>query len=727
MTSPPRPNKVKTMQIEEFLDLLENVQPNENGWMALCPAHSDNNASLSIGDGDKGIVLKCFTGCTVETVVGSLGLEMRDLFPDKKVFVSYPPNITASLHHPGNRVGKTKPSTGASSLTVISAGLTLETYAKAKQLPVPFLQGLGLRDRKLNGNAAVVIPYYGQNDELVATRYRIALQGERFRWRSGDKPQLYGLRRLDDAQEAGYVVLVEGESDAHTAWHHGIPALGLPGASNWKEDRDARRLDGIEKIYVIIEPDTGGEAVKRWLSRSSIKDRAHIVTLGEFKDISDLHIAVEDFDERWKKSLANAVPFSDLASQAAEEERKKAKAICGSLLQDPNILKKFTADVVAAGVVGEEKLAKLVYLALTSRLFSRPISVVVKGPSSAGKSYTSQRVLEFFPNEAFFPLTAMSDRALIYSNEPLEHRFIVIFEASGLVGEMATYFLRSLLSEGCVRYETVEKTNEGLSPRQLVREGPTGVLLTTTSTRLHPENETRMLSLTVNDSRGQTRAIIDKLAEGETGTKPDLEPWHALQTYLKYANNQVDIPYDKQLVALIPEVNIRLRRDVTHVLTFVKTHALLHQETRERDGDGRIIATMNDYAAIYDLIADILAEGVEATVPKPVRETVEAATHLLASGDEHVSILQLTKKLELDKSTVTRRVKTARDRGYLKNEETKRGQPLKIVIGDPLPNDIEILPHPDRFRDEMQQCSDAGGDTNNIISSDPDELVEVEL
>ena len=69
-------------------------------------------------------------------------------------------------------------------------------------------------------------------------------------WRKGSKTCLYGLWRLEelhgcavvgggDTPLAPQVVLVEGESDSHTLWHHGIPALGLPGAGNWRESRDA--------------------------------------------------------------------------------------------------------------------------------------------------------------------------------------------------------------------------------------------------------------------------------------------------------------------------------------------------------------------------------------------------------------------------------------------------------------------------------------------------------
>src|SRR5215204_2062431 len=123
------------------------------------------------------------------------------------------------------------------------------------------------------------------------------------------------------------------------------------------------------------------------------------------------------------------------------------------------------------GVVGERRGAKLIYLAVTSRQLDRPVSVVVKGPSSGGKSFLTESVLRLFPPAAFYALTAMSDRALAYSNEPLKHRHLVIYEAAGMSGEFATYLIRSLLSEGRLRYETVEQTKDGHAPKIIEREG----------------------------------------------------------------------------------------------------------------------------------------------------------------------------------------------------------------------------------------------------------------
>jgi hypothetical protein len=177
-------------------------------------------------------------------------------------------------------------------------------------------------------------------------------------------------------------------------------------------------------------------------------------------------------------------------------------------------------------VVEERRGAKLIYLALTSRLLDRPVSVAVKGPSSGGKSFLAESVLKLFPPSAFHALTAMSDRALAYSNEPLKHRHLVIYEAAGMSGEFATYLVRSLLSEGRLRYETVVNTKNGLEPRVIEREGPTGLIITTTALRLHPENETRLLSLSVTDTTEQTAHVFHALAE-EARLAVDLNRWQA--------------------------------------------------------------------------------------------------------------------------------------------------------------------------------------------------------
>lgn len=70
------------MRIEDLLSKLDAVRKTGNGWQARCPAHEDQHASLSVGNGDAGgIVLHCHAECKTEAVVSALGLTMVDLMP----------------------------------------------------------------------------------------------------------------------------------------------------------------------------------------------------------------------------------------------------------------------------------------------------------------------------------------------------------------------------------------------------------------------------------------------------------------------------------------------------------------------------------------------------------------------------------------------------------------------------------------------------------------------
>ncbi len=137
--------------------------------------------------------------------------------------------------------------------------ITLAEYAGAKRLEVKILKGFGLSDLVYSGKPAIGIPYFDDRHELVAARFRLSLdEGPKFMWPSGTnaKGLMYGLDRLDGS---GQVALVEGESDCHTLWTHGFPAVGLPGAGMWDDDIHGPMLDECDLIYAVIEPDNGGE------------------------------------------------------------------------------------------------------------------------------------------------------------------------------------------------------------------------------------------------------------------------------------------------------------------------------------------------------------------------------------------------------------------------------------------------------------------------------------
>ena len=59
----------------------------------------------------------------------------------------------------------------------------------------------------------------------------------------------------------------------------------------------------------------------------------------------------------------------------------------------PHILDRFAEVLKTCSVADEARTAKIIYLSMTSRFLNRPISLAVKGPSSGGKSFITERVL----------------------------------------------------------------------------------------------------------------------------------------------------------------------------------------------------------------------------------------------------------------------------------------------------------------------------------------------
>src|SRR5262249_7041456 len=123
---------------------------------------------------------------------------------------------------------------------------------------------------------------------------------------------------------------------------------------------------------------------------------------------------------------------------------------------------------------------------------------------------------------------------------------------------------------------------------------------------------------------------------------------------------------------------------------------------------GQIIATAEDYTVVSELLADIFSEGVGATVSPATRETVLAVSRLLADGTDAVSISALAQLLKLDKSAASRRAASAVQQGHLRNLEDRKGRPARLVLAEPLPDSVSILPS----CEALHGCSADRGDVH---------------
>jgi KaiC/GvpD/RAD55 family RecA-like ATPase len=201
--------------LDYVADQLENVKWKDNGsFTALCPAHDDNQNSLSVAEGERGKILyHCHAGCTFEDVVACID----DIEPR-----------SAKARKP-----KTK---------VVNNALKQLRFVRSEKNGPDF-------ERLCGGQPQHVYAYRDQQDRLIG--YVVRFEDKRFHqitpwqkangrtvWRVKDfshpRP-LYGLEDLG-ASDDEPVLVVEGEKAADAAadlfddrivlsWHGGVNAV----------------------------------------------------------------------------------------------------------------------------------------------------------------------------------------------------------------------------------------------------------------------------------------------------------------------------------------------------------------------------------------------------------------------------------------------------------------------------------------------------------------------
>jgi len=364
-------------------------------------------------------------------------------------------------------------------------------------------------------------------------------------------------------------------------------------------------------------------------------------------------------------------------------------------------------------MAGEQRNARLLYLMTTTRLFDKCMSGAIKGPSSAGKSEIRHRVLDFMPPEDVVAFSTLSDKALLYFDGDFPHKILSMGEAAGAEEQsLQDYLLRELLSAGRLVYPVVQKIGNELMTITIEKNGPVCFFVTTTKAALHPENETRLMSIEVDDSDVQTLSVIGKVAEAvglnAERTVIDHEPWRNFQRWLAVGNCSVVVPFARELGQLIPPRSVRLRRDFSQILLAIKAHALLHRNHRQLDDRGQIVAELElDYRPVAKLLGGIVAEASGTSVSKEDQATIDAVKKATANlaADEGAASDKIAKLLKLDQSAAWRRLNKAILKGFVVNLETRHRQPGRYRLTNQEVEAELLLPAPEA----IAECIASGG------------------
>jgi DNA primase catalytic core len=504
----------------------------------------------------------------------------------------------------------------------------------------------------------------------------------------GEKLRGRGLEVLDvllPAKDPSDLLLREGREGFATAWgrlvteatrqaRRGFPPAPAAPAEETDDAAKGRSTEAPgssltceDGVYLLVEgPRTWRvQGLGAW-GADRLRVTVRVEEAGRFHvDTFDLYSARsrESFVEKARKalrlseagepallesllSLVDALEKERLALRKGKggpetptmSEREKAEAIA---FLTGGIVAVLKADFRAVGLVGEEAAMLTGYLALVSRKLGEPLSVLFCARSGAGKSTLQDRLCDFCPPEDLVKYTRISGQVLFYKDEKaLAHKLLAVDEEDGAA--QAAYALRNLLSSGsltCSVTRTDPQTGRQMADDRKV-DGPTAVFLTSAHPEaLDYETRNRFLLLTVDESREQTKRILELQRWSETldglvsreRRKAVYKRHHDAQRLLEPL--PVVIPVD----VAFPASWLILRREQKKYLGLIKAIALLHQHQRPRKTvlvDGRSVtyveASEADVALARELAAVTLARNLDELSP-PSRSLLRAIADLVAA------------------------------------------------------------------------------------------------
>lgn len=237
----------------EYWAYVKKPHVSGNNLTGLCPFHDDKNNSFSVD---------LETGkwhCLAEDIGGN--------------FISFYAKIhgidtSAAYKEILDKYGVELESKGTGRTAAARnggiKGYSLSQYAFEKRLPEEWLKDeckiKTVHDRYYDVDY-MKVPY--MDEQGIEVTYRKRFANKEFRWKKGStgKIGLYGEWKMKQIRSAGYVILVEGESDTQSLWCMELSALGVAGASMFKAAQAALLQD--LKVYIHQEKDGGGETFFR--------------------------------------------------------------------------------------------------------------------------------------------------------------------------------------------------------------------------------------------------------------------------------------------------------------------------------------------------------------------------------------------------------------------------------------------------------------------------------
>ncbi len=351
-----------------------------------------------------------------------------------------------------------------------------------------------------------------------------------------------------------------------------------------------------------------------------------------------------------------------------------------------------------AGVSGEERNAQVVYISGTSRLLPKPLCLFVKGPSGVGKNFLADAILGLFPKSEVQLLTSSSSRSWNYLGNKLVHKVVYIKERNELAGSV--HPTRLLISEKELVHSVTVKRGGQFVQEQRVTKGPIASISTTTRDRVEVDDETRHVSIWLDETPEQTTRIMEAaIDEGSGLSAEERKTWHEVQRLLKKrAIYRIEIPtWFKPVVQHVPNDNLWVRRYFPAFLQACRTVALIRsfgQDGKTLKSQKKIVLRFSDFAIAALIFNPVFAQSLDRADDHDL-EIQRRVRHLSAQkGGEPVRASDLAEDMTINSDQAYRFLRKAASAGTI----FRCNRPAKANLKLYLPSQHRpFLPEPDEL------------------------------
>ena len=386
---------------------------------------------------------------------------------------------------------------------------------------------------------------------------------------------------------------------------------------------------------------------------------------------------------------------------AAHAQRKHAVQHALRLLKSPRLFNEFLVAVTNAGLVGEEANALVLFIVEVSRVLPRPLNLFVKGQSSAGKNWLVTRTLRLMPKGAVAEITSASDKAWHYSGSDFRHRVLYVQERNEAAGR--TDPIRLLISEKKLVRIVTKYEHGKLVAKKYVARGPVAAISTTTKNRLEIDDETRHLSIWVDESSSQTRNIVRSYTASKQHLRQkDLRAWHMIHWLLeqRIATKIVFPPWFEKIADHLFVDDLRVRRYFPAFVEACRTVCLIRsfQPHRKRSRNNELEVEFADFAIAALIFDRVFVESLHLSksTGEETRRLVEA---IVAENGKAAQVKDVARELGISLDRAYAKLRYAKQVGVIRLVNRPEQSNRKTYVAMPRPR---FLPDPEKLFQDLE-------------------------